>query len=39
MYAKLAARLERGPVACVFVDEAQFLSKAQVWQLARAWMT
>lgn len=25
----------RGPVACVFIDEAQFLSKAQVWQLAR----
>ena len=34
----LFARLEtkaRG-CACVFVDEAQFLSKAQVWQLARA---
>lgn len=36
MHAKLAARLAQGPVACVFVDEAQFLSKAQVWQLARA---
>lgn len=36
MYAKLLARLEKGPVACVFVDEAQFLSKVQVWQLARA---
>lgn len=36
MYAKLLACLEKGPVACVFVDEAQFLSKAQVWQLARA---
>ena len=36
MYAKLLARLDKGPVACVFVDEAQFLSKAQVWQLARA---
>lgn len=23
------------PLACVLVDEAQFLSKAQVWQLAR----
>jgi thymidine kinase len=23
-------------IACVFVDEAQFLTKAQVWQLARA---
>jgi thymidine kinase len=36
MFAKLAARLALGPVACVFIDEAQFLSKAQVWQLARA---
>ncbi len=24
-----------GPIACVFVDEAQFLSERQVWQLAR----
>ena len=29
-------RLEQGPCACVFVDEAQFLTEAQVWQLARA---
>lgn len=36
MFAKIAARLARGPVACVFIDEAQFLSKDQVWQLARA---
>ena len=36
MYEKIRARLEQGPVACVFVDEAQFLSKDQVWQLARA---
>ncbi|MCZ8151103.1 MAG: thymidine kinase [Rhodobacteraceae bacterium] len=36
MFEKLKARLEKGPVACVFVDEAQFLSKDQVWQLARA---
>lgn len=36
MYPKLQARLAQGPVACVFVDEAQFLSKDQVWQLARA---
>ncbi|MEM0949603.1 MAG: thymidine kinase [Pseudomonadota bacterium] len=36
LFAKLAARLEEGGVACVFVDEAQFLSKDQVWQLARA---
>ena len=24
----------RGPLHCVFVDEAQFLSKAQVWQIS-----
>lgn len=26
---------ERGPLHCVFVDEAQFLTEDQVWQLAR----
>ncbi|MDJ0823740.1 MAG: thymidine kinase [Paracoccaceae bacterium] len=36
LFAKIAARLDEGPVACVFVDEAQFLSRDQVWQLARA---
>ena len=36
MFAKLATRFAAGPVACVFIDEAQFLTKAQVWQLARA---
>ena len=36
LFARLRDRLEQGPVACVFVDEAQFLSEAQVWQLARA---
>jgi thymidine kinase len=36
MFEKLRARLEQGRVACVFIDEAQFLSKEQVWQLARA---
>jgi thymidine kinase len=36
MFAKIAARQAQGPVACVFIDEAQFLSKEQVWQLARA---
>ncbi|MCC7321087.1 MAG: thymidine kinase [Rubellimicrobium sp.] len=34
--ALIAARLASGPCACVFVDEAQFLTAAQVWQLARA---
>jgi thymidine kinase len=33
---KLTARLDAGPVDCVFLDEAQFLTKEQVWQLARA---
>ena len=32
----LERRLASGPCACVFVDEAQFLEPAQVWQLARA---
>ena len=36
LFAKLQARLATGPVACVFIDEAQFLSEPQVWQLARA---
>jgi thymidine kinase len=36
LFAKIAARLVAGCVACVFIDEAQFLSRAQVWQLARA---
>lgn len=35
-FAKLAARFALGPVACVFIDEAQFLTREQVWQLARA---
>lgn len=36
LFARISARLEAGPVACVFIDEAQFLSPEQVWQLARA---
>ncbi len=36
LFAKLSARLDRGPVACVFIDEAQFLTTDQVWELARA---
>ena len=32
---RIAARIDAGPIACVFVDEAQFLTEAQVWQLAR----
>jgi len=33
---RIATRKLQGPLACVFIDEAQFLEKAQVWQLARA---
>ncbi|WP_428541786.1 thymidine kinase [Profundibacter sp.] len=36
LFAKIKARQEQGPCACVFIDEAQFLTKEQVWQLARA---
>lgn len=36
LFAKLATRQAKGPVACVFVDEAQFLTETQVWDLARA---
>ena len=36
LFAKITTRLAAGPVACVFLDEAQFLERDQVWQLARA---
>ena len=36
LFAKIARRLDQGACACVFIDEAQFLTKDQVWQLARA---
>ncbi|MEO0486475.1 MAG: thymidine kinase [Pseudomonadota bacterium] len=36
LFDKIAARLDAGPCACVFVDESQWLSRDQVWQLARA---
>ena len=36
LFAKIDTRLAQGPVACIFIDEAQFLEKEQVWQLARA---
>jgi thymidine kinase len=35
LFAKIEAQLARGAIACIFIDEAQFLTKAQVWQLAR----
>ena len=36
LFVRLADQLAAGPVDCVFVDEAQFLTEEQVWQLARA---
>ncbi|MEO0358560.1 MAG: thymidine kinase [Pseudomonadota bacterium] len=36
LFAKIQTKLDAGPCACVFIDEAQFLSKDQVWSLARA---
>lgn len=36
LFAMIAGRLEQGPVACVMADEAQWMTKEQVWQLARA---
>ncbi|EEE36399.1 thymidine kinase [Rhodobacteraceae bacterium KLH11] len=36
VFAMIDNRLKQGQIACVFVDEAQFLSEQQVWQLARA---
>ena len=36
LFTLIEARLNGGPCACVLVDEAQWLSRAQVWQLARA---
>ncbi len=35
LFAKIQNHLAKGPCACVFIDEAQFLSPDQVWQLAR----
>ncbi|GGB15933.1 thymidine kinase [Allosediminivita pacifica] len=35
LFARLKAHLEAREIACIFVDEAQFLTTAQVWQLVR----
>lgn len=35
LYAKVAETQASHPVHCIFIDEAQFLSEDQVWQLAR----
>jgi thymidine kinase len=36
LYQKIEARQSQGEIACVFIDEAQFLEEEQGWQLARA---
>jgi thymidine kinase len=36
LFAKIKSRIAQSDIACIFIDEAQFLSKDQVWQLARA---
>ena len=36
LFEKIKSRIDEGPCACVFVDEAQFLTEQHVWQLARA---
>ncbi len=35
LFERIAEKHANGPVHCVFVDEAQFLTEEQVWQLAR----
>jgi thymidine kinase len=35
LFAMIEGKLATSPTACVFVDEAQFLTPDQVWQLAR----
>ncbi|HHG89439.1 MAG TPA: thymidine kinase [Devosia sp.] len=35
LFEQVSKRLEKGPLHCIFVDEAQFLTREQVWQLAR----
>lgn len=36
LFERLQDKLNIGSVHCIFIDEAQFLTKIQVWQLARA---
>ena len=35
MFAQAHARVLEGPLACILIDEAQFLTPEQVWQVAR----
>jgi len=36
LFDRIRRRRDAGELACVFIDEAQFLTADQVWQLARA---
>ncbi|MFQ5624338.1 MAG: thymidine kinase [Paracoccaceae bacterium] len=36
LFAMIERRLAKGRVACVLIDEAQWMTRDQVWQLARA---
>ena len=36
LYNLLKSKQKSSPISCVLIDEAQFLTKEQVWQLARA---
>ncbi len=35
LFERITQRMSNGPIAAIFVDEAQFLTRDQVWQLAR----
>jgi len=35
LFARIAARLDQGPCACVMIDDSHWLTRDQVWQLAR----
>ena len=36
LFTMIENRMDQGPCACVLVDEAQWMTRDQVWQLARA---
>jgi thymidine kinase len=36
LFEMISARLRAGPCACVLIDEAQWMTREQVWQVARA---
>ena len=35
LFSQIKLQVEQAPLHCIFIDEAQFLTKQQVWQLAR----